>query len=218
MTTVTDPLADLRVRSQVAQRQQLGQEDFLKLMVTQLRNQDPFKPMENGEFLGQIAQFSTVSGIQGLQDMFGALSASLQSDQALQAAGLVGRTALVNAGQARLAAGGSVDGAVELPAGAADVTVEIRDAGGTVVRTLPLGTQGAGFAAFALDGRDASGAPLPEGSYRISARGRVGGRTESLNTLVAARIESVSLGGAGGLALNLANLGPVAFASVRQFQ
>jgi flagellar basal-body rod modification protein FlgD len=218
MTTVTDPLADVRVRSQVSQRQALGQEDFLKLMVTQLRNQDPFKPMENGEFLGQIAQFSTVSGIQGLQEMFGTLSASLQSDQALQAAGLVGRTAMVNAGHVRLASGAAVGGAVELPAAAADVVLEIADATGTVVRTLPLGTQPAGFAAFTWDGRDPAGAALPDGTYRITARGRIGGRTESLNTLVAARIDSVTLGGSRGLLLNLANLGPVAFASVRQFQ
>src|SRR5687768_6194672 len=80
---------------QAAAKGDLGQEDFLQLMLTQLKNQDPFKPMESGEFLGQIAQFGTVQGLAGLQTSFDSLSASLVSNQALQASALVGRSALV---------------------------------------------------------------------------------------------------------------------------
>lgn len=217
-SSVTDPLASSRVRAQVATQRSLGQDDFLKLMVTQLRNQDPMKPMENGEFLGQIAQFSTVSGIQELQSSFAALSASMQSDQALQAAALVGRTALVASGSATLKAGEAVDGAVELPSGATDVVVDITDASGAVVRQLDLGTRPAGMAEFAWDGLDAAGAPVPAGKYGISARARIAGRTESASTLVAAHVDSVTLGGSGGLVLNLAQLGSAPFAAVRRFQ
>ena len=81
-------------------KKEMGQEDFLKLMTTQLQNQDPMKPMENGDFLAQIAQFSTVDGIGKLQESFEALSGSLHSNQALQASGLIGRNVMVpsNAG------------------------------------------------------------------------------------------------------------------------
>lgn len=217
-STRSDPLADFRVRAQVAAQKTMGQDDFLKLMLTQLKNQDPIKPMDNGEFLGQMAQFSTVSGIEKLQSSFAALSSSLQSDQALQAAALVGRTALVPAGAARIAAGESVEGAVELPSSAVDVTVVITDAAGEVVRQIDLGTRPAGFAEFAWDGLDAGGAPAPAGSYAISARARIAGRTESASTFVAAHVDSVTLGGSGGLALNLAQLGSAPLASVRRFQ
>jgi hypothetical protein len=90
------PTADARANDK------LGQEQFLKLMITQLNNQDPFKPLESGEFLGQLAQFGTVSGIQDLQQSFQGLAGSMQSNQALQAAGLVGRSVYVPAQEAWL--------------------------------------------------------------------------------------------------------------------
>jgi flagellar basal-body rod modification protein FlgD len=91
---------------------ELGQEQFLSLMITQLKNQDPFKPMESGEFLGQLAQFGTVSGLAGLQTSFDSLATSLVSNQALQAASLVGRSALVASSAITIGAGQSVEGAV----------------------------------------------------------------------------------------------------------
>ncbi len=75
-------------------RDSLGQEDFLTLMISQFRNQDPFEPMDNGEFLGQLAQFSTVNGISSLNAAFAGLAGSMQDNQALQAAGLVGHSVL----------------------------------------------------------------------------------------------------------------------------
>ena len=84
---------------------ELGQAEFFDLMVTQLKNQDPFKPMESGEFLGQIAQFSTVDGIGGLQRSFESLAGSLQSSQALQASTMVGRSVALPGDTLRLEAG-----------------------------------------------------------------------------------------------------------------
>jgi len=101
----------------------LGQEEFLELMIAQLQNQDPFEPMENGNFLAQMAQFGTVSGIQELQQSFESLSSSLVSNQALQAAALVGRQVLAPAGVAILEEGGGLQGAVELPAASPAVSV-----------------------------------------------------------------------------------------------
>ncbi|HEX5050079.1 MAG TPA: flagellar hook capping FlgD N-terminal domain-containing protein, partial [Gammaproteobacteria bacterium] len=110
-------------------KQELGQDAFLQLMVTQLKNQDPFKPLDSGEFLGQLAQFGTVQGLSGLQTSFDGLASSLVSNQALQAASLVGRTALVETDHGAIAAGGSLDGAVDVPAATGGVAVEIRTAG-----------------------------------------------------------------------------------------
>ena len=73
----------------------IATEDFLALMTTQLQNQDPLKPLESGDFLGQIAQFSTVSGIGELNESFNGFAQSMQSDQALRGLALVGRDVLV---------------------------------------------------------------------------------------------------------------------------
>ena len=100
--------------SNSSSKKELGQTDFLHLMLTQLKNQDPFKPLDSSEFLGQLAQFGTVSGLAQLQTSFDGLASSLTSDQALQASGLVGRSALVPGAEALLA-NGKLSGAVDLP-------------------------------------------------------------------------------------------------------
>ena len=100
-------LASLGLTQPKAEKKnELGQDAFLELMVTQLKNQDPFKPLDSGEFLGQLAQFGTVQGLSGLQTSFDGLASSLVSNQALQAASLVGRTALVESDHGAIAAGG----------------------------------------------------------------------------------------------------------------
>ena len=74
---------------------ELGQSEFLDLMIAQLQHQDPLNPADSGEFLGQLAQFGTVNGITELQNSFADLATSLQSSQALQASTLVGRNVLI---------------------------------------------------------------------------------------------------------------------------
>ena len=96
-------------------------------MTTQMTHQDPTKPMQNGEFLSQMAQFGTVSGIQDLQQSFKDFAASISSDQALQAASLVGRTVSAPSEQGLLAAGGEIKGTVELPASSPNVNLKILD-------------------------------------------------------------------------------------------
>ena len=95
-------------------RDQLGQGDFLTLMIAQFRNQDPFEPMDNGDFLGQLAQFGTVNGIEQLNSSFYDLSESIFSEQALQAANLVGHSVLARTDTAYLEGGGVLAGAIEL--------------------------------------------------------------------------------------------------------
>ncbi len=198
-------------------RSELGQEDFLNLMTAQLRNQDPMKPMADGQFLTQIAQFSQASGIKDLQDSFASLSSSLTSSQALQASSLVGRQVLVAGDTAAYAPGRPVEGVVEVPASTQSLTVSVLDGAGQPVRRIELGAQPAGEAAFTWDGLDAAGDPAAAGEYRLRAEYAAGGRTVAADTLVAARVDSVTVGKPGeGIRLNLAGRGPADFGDVRR--
>jgi flagellar basal-body rod modification protein FlgD len=202
---------------QVESKGDLGQEDFLNLMITQLKNQDPFKPLESGEFLGQLAQFGTVSGLSGLQTSFNSLATSLVSNQALQAASLVGRSALVESGFAALENGGGVEGAVELPSSTGGLNVEVRDATGQVVRHLQLGGQGAGLVRFTWDGETDAGDRAGPGLYEIVASFQKGNGTEAATTFVSAPVDSV-LFGADGFSVQLRGLGEMPFSAVREIR
>ncbi len=197
-------------------KNKLGQEDFMALMVAQLRNQDPFEPMENGDFLAQIAQFSQVSGLQDLQKSFNELSESLVSNQALQAATLVGREVLAPTGLGVLAQGGSIRGSVELPTASSEVAVKVYDSAGQLVRRLPLGSQAAGDVHFNWDGLRDDGTYAPPGTYLISAEAEFNGRNEAIEALVANQVNGVTLGRGGGLLLDLAGVGPLDFSQVKQ--
>ncbi len=204
----------LALRAAEKKPESLGQQDFLKLMTTQLTNQDPTKPLESNEFLGQLAQFSTVSGIQELQQSFTALSSSLTAGQSLQAAGLVGHGVLVPSEIGTLDGELGLSGAAEL-AGGGQLVVEISDANGQVQRRLDYGSQPAGLSYFHWDGKDGSGAMLPSGNYTLRATVSSGGASQAADTFAAAAVQSVSIG-ANGLALQLGGLGEVPFSSVRQ--
>ncbi len=196
-------------------QQDLGQADFLRLMITQFQNQDPFQPLESGEFLGQIAQFSTVSGIEQLNASFADLSSALASDQTLQGAALVGRSALVATNRMVGAGGETVGGIVDLSE-AASVSLEVYDQVGQLVRQIPLGQQAAGPVPFQWDGRSNDGTQLSSAQYNFVARVTGSGQSYAAPIQLQGRIDSVSIGGAGGLAFNIAGLGAVSFADIRQ--
>lgn len=203
---------------QTQQKQTLGQEQFLKLLTTQLTHQDPMKPMENGEFLGQMAQFSTVSGIQDLQASFKDFAASISSDQALQAASLVGRYVSAPSGQALLSAGGEVSGDYELPDSSSSVTLKIiNPQTGETVRDLSLGAQSAGTNAFVWDGLDNDGLLANPGVYTVQAEAQIDGTNTALSTNIKSKVQSVTMGsGSGGLQVNLTGLGAVKFNQIKQ--
>lgn len=198
-------------------RNELGQNEFFELMVAQLKHQDPMKPMESNEFLGQMAQFTSVNGIQEMSKSFADLASSLQSSQALQASTLVGRDVMVPGTASALAAGGALRGGVELPESTDALTVRITDPAGQVVRTLNLGPAPAGMTSFAWDGLTEAGDAAPPGAYALQASYDKDGQAMGAQTFVAAHVESVSLG-RGGQApvLNVAGLGPMPLADVRE--
>lgn len=193
----------------------LGQADFLKLMTTQLTNQDPLEPMENGDFLGQMAQFSTVTGIESLTKEFNTLSLSLNQSQALQAATLVSKNVLVPAQSATLTAGESISGAVDLPASTQGVNISITDASGQLIRNISLGSLSAGLQEFSWDGLNSSGKPITAGAYTFQITGQTNGKTEVFETLLNGQVKNVAYDSvSGGLKLNVQGLGNVGFSDV----
>ena len=205
-------------RLQEQARSELGQEDFLRLMITQLENQDPFKPMESGDFLGQIAQFGTVEGLATLNGSFDSLASSLVSNQALQAASLVGRPVLIDSPEGFLANGGTLGGAAELVRPATDVSIQITDATGVLVKEIALGPQNAGLVSFVWGGDTSSGVPAPPGRYRMTAQVIEQGRqSDGASVFVSAQVDSVSFG-PRGLNVNLLGLGQIPFGSVKQIR
>jgi flagellar basal-body rod modification protein FlgD len=201
----------------VQKKDELGQEDFLNLMITQLKNQDPFKPMESGEFLGQLAQFGTVQGLAGLQTSFDSLAGSLVSSQALQAASLVGREALVAGSKVSLEAGAGASGAIELPSASSQVRIQVRDSTGQLVREIQLGNQSAGLVPFSWDGRVDGGDVAPTGRYSFTADFLNGEKTEAANTLLSVSIDSVRFG-ADGFSVQARGIGEVPFTAVREIR
>lgn len=175
----------------------LGQEDFLALMITQLQSQDPLKPMANGEFIGQMAQFSTVTGIAEMTKSVTGLSEAYNSGQALQAASMVGRTVLTEDSSALLAPGKPLVGAIELPYATQAAKVRIYSDSGQLVRELPLGSQDAGISNFSWDGTLANGQTAPAGRYSMTAAIASRDGDTALATYVASKVSSVTLSGNG---------------------
>ncbi|MFT4561029.1 MAG: flagellar basal-body rod modification protein FlgD [Gammaproteobacteria bacterium] len=195
----------------------LEQEQFLELMLTQLKNQDPLKPMESGDFLGQIAQFGTVTGISELQQSFTSLAASLQSSQALQASTMVGRNVLIESDKVQFDGQSERRMAFELPTSASEVQLNIQDATGQVVRQVSFGARDHGLVDFAWDGADSNGKPLAPGSYSITAEAIIDGVNQAVPTFIQTRVESVTLARNGQPpALNLAEIGAVDIGSVKR--
>jgi len=195
----------------------LGAQDFMNLMMAQLKNQDPTKPMDSSAFLGQLAQFGSVSGINDLKTAFDDFSKSIYSNQALQASSLIGRTVLTPDGSGYLAQGGTLSGVFDLPASSPSVTLNVYGSNGQLVRQVPMGTQAAGEVKFQWDGLDADGNAAPPGTYTVAAEAQIDGTAQALGTMVAARVNSVNLGGGqSGLTLNLDGLGSMDFSSIKQ--
>lgn len=184
----------------------LGQADFLRLMTEQLKHQDPLKPMENSAFLGQLAQFSTVQGIQNLNGTVNGYGSLMQSDQILRGTALIGRDVLVPADGLALGAQGDVGGIVAAP-GPGTVTFEITDANGQVVRRLDAPAVAGGEVPFSWDGLDEAGERMPPGRYAVTARHTdAAGDHTDLGTYVRSRVQSVSVGN-DGLYLDLQGIG-----------
>jgi len=204
-----------------AKKTELNQEDFLTLMITQLKNQDPFKPMDPAQYVGQLAQFSSVSGLSEINKNISALTSSLRGNQVLDGAALIGRTVIAEGNQVYRYVpeeGEAIptQGAVEVPAGASSVQLVVRDSAGTLVKTQAMDAR-AGLRGFIWDGSTDAGTTAPSGAYKIEVIAKVADKNISLNTSVAAQVSSVALDPAtGALTLDTDTLGEIAMSDVER--
>ena len=198
---------------------ELGQEEFLELMLAQVRNQDPFQPMQNGEFIAQMAQFATVDGIQDMQKSIGALNATMSSNQALAASSLVGRNVLAPGNSFQLASAGGVSGAFTTDPTAQSLIMNVYDSAGALVARRSMAASPTGVTRFGFDGIGSDGQRLPPGAYRITGEALVGGGSVQAGTSLSRRIDSVTVGaGLDDLRLNLDGGESLGFAEVTEFQ
>ncbi|PKM30256.1 MAG: flagellar biosynthesis protein FlgD [Gammaproteobacteria bacterium HGW-Gammaproteobacteria-11] len=195
---------------------ELGKDQFLTLLVTQLNNQDPLAPQENGEFIAQLAQFSTVEGIETLNTSMEALLSGYQSSQALQASALVGRKVIVPSDKAMVDTTQGIKGQLALPQPSNNVYVNVMADDGSLVTRINLGNKAEGMHDFVWDGTDDSGNIMPPGRYTFEAMAVQDGGNKQLATLLPANVDSVSLGnGTGGqMMLNVAGLGSISLSNV----
>lgn len=178
----------------------LGKDEFLKLLMTQLGNQDPLSPMDNQAFVTQLAQFAQVELAQATSQQLDALLLAQASNNQLQATSLVGKDAVLKSdgftwsgpllaprGSPGVALSGSVASA------AAQVTAVVTDDEGHVVRRVELGAKAAGPFSFTWDGRDDAGEYAASGHYTVSFTATdAGGESVAAESLESARITGVS--------------------------
>ena len=192
-----------------------AQDRFLTLLVTQMKNQDPLNPMDNAQVTSQLAQLSTVSGIDKLNTTLEALKGNYQSSQSLQAASLIGHGVLLPGSSTTLADGKALLG-IDVTEPADDVKVTIRDASGRAIHTMDLGRQEVGTLPLAWDGKTDTGAAAVSGQYKFEVSATRGGEKTKAEALSFGQVASVSTN-AQGVKLNVPNIGAVDLASVRQF-
>lgn len=192
-----------------------GHEDrFLRLLVAQLRNQDPLNPLDNAQVTAQMAQIATVRGIEQLNDTLRALAAGAREAQSLQAAMLIGREVLVAGDTLELGAGGARAG-FELAEDADRVVVALLDGSGAVVHRADLGPRAAGIHALFWDGLDDAGGAAAHGTYRIAVSAERAGAAVSATSLAAARVLGVARDTAG-VVLELAGGARRPYAEIKQ--
>lgn len=191
-----------------------SQNRFLTLLVTQLKNQDPLNPMDNAQVTSQLAQISTVDGIERLNQTLQKLMTNSTDGQALQAAALVGRQVAVPGQGLKVYQGSGLAG-FELSAPAEQVSIAIRDANGLPMRTLRLGAAAAGTHVVEWDGKTDGGATVADGAYSFEVSAVAGGQKLAATGLEIALVSGV-VRDATGVGLELGTLGTFQVADVRQ--
>lgn len=190
------------------------QNRFLKLLVTQMKNQDPLNPMDNAQVTSQMAQLSTVMGIDKLNVTLQALSDSMLPNQSLQAAGMIGRGVLVPGNNVEIVNGTGLGG-VELAQSADRIDITIRDIAGAPVRNIQLGAQPAGLVNWQWDGRGDTGVNAVEGSYTFSVNAVQSGAKVDTTALQYGVVNSV-MQGKQGVTLSIGQTDGIGLSQVRQ--
>lgn len=190
------------------------QDRFLKLLVTQMKNQDPLNPMDNAQVTSQMAQLSTVTGIDKVNAALQALSDSMTSNQSLQAATMIGHGVLVP-GKGLDLSKGAAYGGVDLAQSVDRLDISIYDKSGVLVRSVNMGAQPVGLVNWQWDGRDETGAAVADGAYTFEVSAVQGGKAADVTALQFGMVNSVSQG-KQGVTLSVGSMDGVTLSQVRQ--
>jgi flagellar basal-body rod modification protein FlgD len=224
-SSVTDNLSITKKTEVKKNTNELGQAAFLELMITQMNNQNPLSPQDNSEFVAQLAQFSSVEGLERLNTSFN----SFVSNNALQASSLVGRSVTVESEKSSLVKGGIIAGSAELAHSTKNLSISIYDEKGALAQKIPVGEVPKGEMVFRWDGQNMEingklldweakeDEAVAAGEYKFVVTADQDGKNEALKTSLSANVNSVTIGENGKLILNLAGIGPVESSKVKQF-
>lgn len=223
-STINDLMSAMNTKPKEVDSVQADTDKFMTLLVTQLKNQDPLNPLDNAQVTSQLAQLSTVTGVNKLNATLETLKSSYQSSEAMQATNLIGHGVLVEGKDVQLSGGKSILG-VELATPADKVQILVTDANGKEVATIDMGPQEAGILPVAWDGvpdpekLDSDGKPvvLPDGKYSFKVVAtRAGEELDDAKGLSFDSVASVTTNAKDGVKLNLPGKGAVAMADIKQ--
>jgi len=192
---------------------QLGENDFLKLLTTQLQQQDPTQPMSNTEMVAQLAQFSALEQMTNVNDTLTKMLTGQGTALETASADMVGKTAVFTTDEVSLTAGKAATVTANLSQAATNVTLTIQDSSGTTVRTIGEGACASGDNTFSWDGKDDNGNQLSDGTYTAQVLGTdINGKSVSLTQSGSATITAVTFNNgtpefvAGGVTLQLSDI------------
>ena len=177
----------------LTQEDALGRDAFLKLLTTQLTNQNPLDPMDNEAFVAQLAQFSSVEGIKGMQTSLEQMVSGMRQDQMLTGANLVGKSVAIEGGRFVGGNGMTSSASIDLPNGAQSVILSVHDLdSGELVYRETSGAQMPGAFEFNWRGTDVEGEAVPLGNYVMTASVVRSGKLEPAAVTTMNRVRTVS--------------------------
>ena len=195
----------------------LGQDDFLKLMTTQLQNQDPFKPTDNTEMIAQMAQFSMVTGQTEMNESMKAISEQLSEFRIATAANMLGHSVLVSGNKAFPDAEGTVSGALDIPSTSTNTSVLYKSMSGDILHAEELGPQKAGLLGFRWENIPQN--VLDKNEYiTVEAFADTGKGLKSVGSSVFGEVLAASAGTtSGGVVYDVRGYGDISASDVKRF-
>ena len=191
-----------------------SQDRFLKLLVTQMQNQDPLNPLDNAEVTSQLAQISTVTGLDKLNDTLKLMVSDLDAMRSLEATSMIGHGVLVPGSTMKLEDNAAFAG-IELSQPVDELVVSIQDSSGIAIRNIELGAQSEGINTFVWDGITDSGTAAVNGSYSFTVSAKQGDKDISATTLSLTTGNSVSTDEKGAV-LDVGEFGFVGMSDIKQ--
>ena len=170
----------------------MGKQDFLTLFTAQLQNQNPLEPVKNEAFVAQLAQFSQLEALTNMQTSLDTFVTSMSGERMLNSASLIGKKVAITDALTPLAQGGTIDGSIELPEGAAGLQINVHDAKGNLVKEIIAGSQLPGNMPIQWDGKNTAGQSATPGLYRLSAQAVINGKTTTVPVNTLATVKSIS--------------------------